>query len=344
MTAARRSFTDQATACAALGAPFSARVLRHLAGLVDPGTALGTRILDWPGDPSARGDAVALRLLGGLHGLVLSGQEPGLARAYAAGGPTETDLAAALAQALRRHTDDLLPWLDSPPQTNEVRRSAVLIAAGHWLQARYGLPLVVSEVGASAGLNLLWDRYGLAAGGRRLGPTDAPFVLAPDWQGLPPPATAPRISAREGVDLRPLDPERDRLRVLSYIWAGQPERMALTTAALDLACRLRPVVRQRDARDWLAGRLSAPQPGRLHLVCHTVVWQYLSPAAQAAGDALIAAAGSRATPDAPLARFAMEADGGRGAALTLTLWPGGERIDCGRADFHGRWVDWHAAP
>ena len=31
------------------------------------------------------------------------------------------------------------------------------------------------------------------------------------------------------------------------------------------------------------------------------------------------------------------------AALTLTLWPGGESLALGRADFHGRWVTWQAA-
>jgi hypothetical protein len=40
----------------------------------------------------------------------------------------------------------------------------------------------------------------------------------------------------------------------------------------------------------------------------------------------------------------MEADGSTepGAALTLTLWPGEKVIPLGRADFHGRWVDWTA--
>ncbi|MEM7710731.1 MAG: DUF2332 domain-containing protein, partial [Pseudomonadota bacterium] len=35
-----------------------------------------------------------------------------------------------------------------------------------------------------------------------------------------------------------------------------------------------------------------------------------------------------------------EADGGRGAAVTLTTWPSGEVRDAARADFHGRWIDW----
>ena len=56
---------------------------------------------------------------------------------------------------MRRHEPFLLASLDSAPQTNEVRRSAVLIEAGHWLTARCGLPLMQSDMGASAGLNLV---------------------------------------------------------------------------------------------------------------------------------------------------------------------------------------------
>lgn len=41
----------------------------------------------------------------------------------------------------------------------------------------------------------------------------------------------------------------------------------------------------------------------------------------------------------------MEADATPGsAALTLHLWPGDRHIALGRADFHGRWIDWQAPP
>lgn len=84
-------------------------------------------------------------------------------------------------------------------------------------------------------------------------------------------------------------------------------------------------------------------PGRLHLIYHTVAWQYLPAEAQIRGEAALASAGGRATSDAPLARFGMEANGsGAGAALSLQLRPKNVRIDFGRFDLHRRWMKWQA--
>lgn len=164
----RGAFRDQARSCAALGSPLMKRLMAGLAARLSPGDPVSDRVLGWPGDPSSQGDSVPLRLAGGLHALILTGRDPDLAAAYAKE-PDPTDAALA---ALRRHPEFLLDRLTSPPQTNEVRRSAPLIAAAHWLTARFGLPLILSELGASAGLNLLWDRYALRIGGRTFGPAD----------------------------------------------------------------------------------------------------------------------------------------------------------------------------
>lgn len=344
MSVVRASFRQQAEACAALGSPLTARLCRLCADRLDSG-AVADRVLRWPGNPDGKADALALRLMGGLHALVLTGADPALTAAYAGADALSDDhLWMVLAKTMDSHAAPLLAWLDSPPQTNEVRRSAVLIAAGHWLAARYGLPLVLSELGASAGLNLMWDRWQLRVATQRLGPSDAPVVLSPDWRGAVPAVCPPLVLDRAGADLLPLHPVRDRLRLLSYIWADQPDRLARTRAALDLAAAGPPPVTQADAVDWLEHRLARPVPGALHMVFHTVAWQYFPAATRTRGEAVLAGAGARATPGAPLARLAMEADdsGLAGAALTLDLWPDGRRIDLGRVDFHGRWVDWQA--
>ena len=324
----------------------TARLLYGLADRIQPGRALADKLLAWPGDISGRGASLPLRLAGGLHALVRTGQDAALAAAYAnPASVTDDELTTLALAAMARHEAFLLGWIESPPQTNEVRRSAVLIAAGHLLAERTGLPLVLSELGASAGLNLLWDRYALRIGAETFGPPDPVLTLSPNWYGPLPPRTRPQVADRAGADLNPLDPVADRLRLLSYIWADQTDRLNRTEAALNAATSLRPRVDRADAIDWLETRLAQPRPGQLHLIYHTIAWQYFPPAIQARGAALLAAAGARATPQAPLAHLAMEADGASpGAGLTLTLWPGNLRIANGRADFHGRWIDWSPGP
>lgn len=332
----RAAFLRQAEVGSNMGSPLMARLMSGLAQALVPGDPVSDAVLGWTGDPSSRSDAVPLRLAGGLHALVLTAADAALSAAYA--DPTANPTGAALA-AVRRHPDFLLDWLNSPPQTNEVRRSAVLIAAAHWLTARFGLPLVLSELGASAGLNLLWDHYALRIGDQSFGPPNPTLTLTPDWTGAPPTKVTPKIVDRRGVDLNPLDPKTDRLRLLAYIWADQADRLAWTRTALDLAAELKPVIDRGDAADWLEVRLTTPTPNVLHLVFHTVAWQYFPPATQSRALAAIKAAGQTA----PVAHLSMEVDGNTpGAALALTLWPGGETIPLGRADFHGHWVDWQA--
>lgn len=333
----------QAEACLALGSPFTARLLSLVADRLRPGTPVAETLLSWPAD-RLQPDAVALRLAGALHHLVLTGQAQVLARLYASrGNVADAQLWHALDAALRLKAGPILDTLALAPQTNEVGRASVYIAAAHWLSAAYRLPLVISELGSAAGLNLLWDQYALVIKDQIWGAPDATIRLAPDWTGPVPPVAQPLIRSRAGVDLNPLDPVADRARLLSYIWADQTERLARLEAALDLATEKRPEITRGNAIDWLETRLSRPIPQAVHLVCHTVAWQYFPEADQARGLAMLARAGGRVRMDEPLAHLSMEADEtGPGAALVVHLWPGNDRIVLGRADFHGRWINWQA--
>lgn len=332
------AFRSQARSCADLGSPFMARLCSLLAQGLRPGTPLTDRLFDWPGDLSPAGDSVPLRLCGALHALARGGRA-GLAAVYPPHDVPEAALWQAVAAALRDESAFIDRFIDLSPQTNDVRRSAALIAAAQWLTARSGLPLVLSELGASAGLNLTFDQYGLIAGGHRHGPADAALTLAPDWRGPALPAVALQVADRRGADIAPLDRRRDADRVMSYLWPDQPHRAALTAAALALPA---PAVDRADAAAWLGARLATARPGHLHLIFHTVAWQYFSPDTVARAEAALEHAGARATTDAPIAHFGMEtcASGRPGAALTLRLWPGDLTLAMGRADFHGRWIDW----
>lgn len=332
------AFARQATACAALGSPFMARLMTLLGECWPhwPAPALVSRITDWPGEIGPEAASIPLRLASGLHALVLSG-DAALAAVWPPADPP--DLAPAVMDALARHEATLLATLERAPQTNEIRRSALLIAVAHLLTAHFRLPLRLSELGASAGLNLWFDRYALHAGGQAFGAADPVLHLTPEWRGALPPSQPFTVVNRAGVDLAPLRAgvAADELRLLSCLWPDQPERLARTRAALTLPP---PPLAAGDASEWLAARLAQPWPGQMHLVYHTIAWQYFPAETQARGAALLAEAGQCST--APLARFGMEPDdsGLPGAALTLHLWPGGHHIPLGRAGFHGEWVEW----
>ncbi len=347
----RQAFEVQAEACATLGSPFTARVLRLLNDLLTRQTAVGRRVLDWSGDPSVGADSVPLRLAGGLHALALSGQNTALAALYPPSASSDrtpdTALKQALTAALTENEALLLDWLNNAPQTNESGRAAALIPAAHMLNSQFNLPIALLELGASAGLNLRWDHVSLDLGSRRLGPKDAgltqTLTLTPDWQGDLPETTTLNITSRKGVDLNPLDPTQylDRLKLLSFIWPDQPDRLARMRAALDLATTFPVKITRSDAIDWLAEELQNPREGVLTIIYHTIAWQYFPQERQIAGKALIEQHGAKATTTSPLAWLSMENDGiGPGALLQLRLWPGDVLVPLGRADFHGRWVTW----
>lgn len=233
--------------------------------------------------------------------------------------------------------------LGSPPQTNEIRRSAAIIPALHLIAQHTGLPLCLSELGASAGLNLLCDRFRLDLPEQTYGPRDSGIVLQPDWTGPAPPVSQLRVTDRAGVDLNPIDTnvQAYTLRLMSYLWPDQRGRMASTHKALELARSSRLELTADDAINWLGPRLTQPRQNQTHVVFHTIAWQYFSASRQTQGARLLAKAGGRATSSAPLAHLSMEADATPGsAALALTLWPGGQTRLLARVDFHGRWVQW----
>lgn len=344
-----RAFERQAAGCRALGSPFTARLVEAIAATADETTAFGRRLSTWPDDPEA--DALALRAASALHALRLRGD----ATVEGVFPPAEVEtpvLEAALRATARAKDRFLAARLDSPPQTNEVGRSAVLLGAHLHLAADTGLPVDLLEIGASAGLNLHFDRYRYALGEdgaarTAWGPTESAALLSCAWTGARPPLEAPiQVATRAGCDLRPLDPSdpHTQARLTAYVWADQPDRLRRLRAALEIAAEsgVRPV--EADAAAWLADQLARPaRPGRVRVVQHSVMWTYLPEATRAEITRLLTRAGAAAAPDAPLAWLRMEGDDVRGSArIELTLWPQGETRTLGRADFHGRWARWDA--
>ncbi|MGO8834551.1 MAG: DUF2332 domain-containing protein [Roseiarcus sp.] len=342
--AARDNFRQQAEWCERLGSPFTARVCRALHRHLTESSAFGATLLNWPGPPKA--DAVALRACGALNALAREGH-PALAPLYPPHRlPLEDEFwlgaQAAIASEDRRLTDSL----KSAPQTNEVARSAALLPGCLEIARRTGLPLALREIGASAGLNLLLDRYRYQYGRFAWGGRDAEVTIACEWRG---PAydfgDAIEVADRRGCDLNPIDATdpASRARMLSYIWPDQDARVARAEAALKLAAREGVRIEAVDAARYAARQLRRGAPGRASVLVHSIVWQYLAEATRAGIGRAVARAAAEATAQAPFAWLRMEAEAGepRGAMVRLSLWPHGPLDEpVAVADYHGRWLEW----
>jgi hypothetical protein len=338
------AFRKQVAWCRALDSPFSARVLASLAADIEAEGILPGIIGDWPGDPVA--DALSLRVLGALHALVLTGAAPALASLYPPhSAASDAVLWQAVLNTVAMHAPFIRAFLTIPPQTNEVGRSAVLL--GGFLEiakATAGLPLRLLEIGASAGLNLIWDRYRYQLGEGAWGDLASPVRLAPRWTGGLPPLDVPMpIASRAACDLAPVDlgDGAARLRLRAFVWADQTDRLARVDQAIGLAQQAGHPVEQADAGDWVADRLAQAQVGQVTVLYHSIMWQYMPAATQRAIEATVLAAGGRASANTPVAWLRFEPAALDAAPdLRLTIWPSGEERVLARAHPHGRAVHW----
>jgi hypothetical protein len=337
------AFANQVAYCVAAGAPVTARVVGGIAAVLASeaqGALLG-RVRGWRGAPLA--DALPLRLAGGLHALHLAGAAAELGPIYR--GEAAED-AAVIAQVIAAHEAALLAWLDGPPQTNEAGRSANFIAAMLWL-AGQGLPprFQCLEIGSSAGINLMLDRYAYDLGGVKAGPRDGVMHFAPEWRGAPPPAQSITVASARGCDVAPVDltDPAQALRLKAYIWPEHTVRFERMDAAIRAARQRKPVIVRSNAADFIETELARPQePGTTRMLMHSVVWQYVPAGQQARVTAAMEAAGTKATPDRPLAWVQVEADRTvHRHKLTVRHWPGGsEAVQLAWSHPHGADVEW----
>jgi hypothetical protein len=328
----------QADACRMIGSPLYAGLLERATEDVE---ALGPTweiLRGHQDDP--RFSVLGLRLLGAVNRLVLTGREPALADAYREGRVPEAW--EQLRGALRRNGNELRGSLERPVQTNEVGRCAALLFGFLDVAGETQLPLRLLEVGASAGLNLRWDRYGYRANGFSWGPGGSPVELAFELDGKQP-TSFPRaieISSRRGCDAAPIDPTtaEGRLTLLAYVWPDQHDRIARMQAALEVADDVPAALDREAAAPWARRMLAEPAPGEATVIYHSIVSQYLSDGEREALFGCIRDAGERADAKAPLAWLRMEPNDDR-ADVHLTLWPGGEDRKLARAGYHGTPVE-----
>ena len=334
----REAFRIQAYYCRSNASPIYARIASALADGLDRGSRTGARVLDWSGEPTR--DALPLRVIGGLHALVLASKDAELAAVFA--GEID-DPAAVINRALVDNDDAVLPWLDGPPQTNEPGRSAALMTGLIEVARRFGPKLELLEIGSSAGLNLLIDRYRIDLGGTMVGPAASPVTITPDWRGAAPAPVPLEIVSVRGCDVAPMDATDPLVeaRLAAYVWAEEPQRLIRVRQAIAIM-RTRGVdLARADAADWIEAQLAVSQvEGVTRVLMHSVVWQYLpEPVAERIRKAM-RAAGARASGSRPLAWVMMEPDRALGyQVIRVRHWPEGEawRV-VGTSHAHGRWI------
>ena len=293
--------------------------------------------------------AYTLRLLGGVHRMVLSGDAPDLAKHYpSTGGDGDVDAVwPAYAALLAARPPAVLDALRRPPQTNEVGRTGALVPGMLVVATETGLPLRFREIGSSAGLNLRVDQYWFGQDGEGWGRSDSAVRLTDLWSPtLPPLSTEAVIADRRGCDRNPIDAtsEDAALTLLSYVWPGQDARFVLLRAALDIARETPVPIDQDEASAWVETQLAEPAPGVATVLYHSVVWQYLDDETRSRVTGAIEAAGARATSNDPVAWLRLEPTPHDyfPAELRLTLWPGGEERLLATSGFHGGAVTWLA--
>jgi hypothetical protein len=274
-----------------------------------------------------------LQLLGGLHYLALSeGADP-----WRDPVPVLHERREWLRRFLQRQS----------VQTNEVQRSWILLPCFLEIVRRTGSEtLDLIELGSSAGLNLVWDRYGYRFEQGTWGDPDAELVLAGEERRLVPAELlnlTPSVRHRRGIDLSPLDVTRPdhALLLKSFVWADQHARLERLDRAIETLRSDPPELEQGDVVKRLPKLLDERLPGALTVVFQTAVRGYLSQKAWKRMLGTLDEAGRKF----PLALVSVSrpAPGEhRYWGLWLRLWPDGEKRLLAHAGFHGQWLEWLA--
>ena len=297
-----------------------------------------------------RKDALSLRVAGALHHATLVGATPSSRRSYpAARADWSMDEVWPSARAfLARERAAVAEFIRSAPQTNETRRSIALLAGFLAFAHEHAGPIETLEIGASAGLNLHWDRFAYRTASWSWG-GDSPVVIDAEWKGAAPPLAAThRRAPPRGVGSESARHRRSgRAPAPQVLRLGRPARPPRALRRRRRARARRRRARRARRRRGVARRAAAAararrRHGRLPLDL---------PAVPAARDARRdrgrdRVGGRRATPAAPLAWLRLEPEAVLGGPLDsvrmlldLTIWPGGERRILAATDGHVRSVE-----
>jgi len=274
---------------------------------------------------------VPIRLLGGLHYLALG---------------DGTDPWTATHETIAEHRQWLSCFVaEQDVQTNEVGRCFALLPAFLGLARASGRRVDLLELGPSAGLNLLVDRYGYRYGNGVWGAMDAVVLSGAELGRVPADLLAVelQVGRRRGIDLNPVDVSTDEgVRLLtSFVWADQWHRLERLRRAIDVARREPPELLHGDYVELLPQLLAERDRDALTIVFQTASTQYIEPERyQRVRDALRAAAEDGPLGWASTQRFDEEDERGAGYPLEVALWPRHDARVVARMGYHGEWLDY----
>lgn len=247
------------------------------------------------------------------------------------------------------HMPELVPLIENRvTNTNEIARCSSLHPGFRAVANEAGESLHLIEIGPSAGLNLLWDRYRVRYQSAdeivAVGPDDAPLTIDCELRGgkIPPAGPSPRIASRVGLEHNPVDlsdaGQRDWLKAL--VWPDQLARFERLERAIALF-RVHPAeIRAGDALSLLPDAMAQTPENEPLCVYHTyVIYQLSAEMREALDNILIMASlrrpvwrlsceGSLAfVGEAPM-RLRHYADGQKNSRVLALCHP------------HGAWLDW----
>lgn len=289
----------------------------------------------------ARSVAVDDIVLGYLGGLPADKRQPNLlfaAARYLLGAVPSADTLRALVLEAPEQLQKVMQQRRT--QTNEAARCATLLPA----LARLPQPLALIEVGASAGLVLLPDRYSYDYDGHCITGLDprAPTLRCSIDGPVPLPSSVPDVIWRRGLDLNPLDlaSDTDVQWLECLIWPGQEDRAERLHAAVTAARRDPPMVQRGDLLDDLAHLVAdAPTEAATVVVFHSAVLAYVDAAKRAAFARLIDRLGVHwISNEAPAVLPLTSGDDGDGFRLVEN----GIAV-LAHTDPHGSWIRWSTA-
>jgi hypothetical protein len=267
-----------------------------------------------------------LRLLGGLHYLVLGGE-------------------ASWDDPLEEHREFLTEFVATQGvQTNEVQRSWVLLPLFLRVAQRTGTEeFDLVELGSSAGLNLVWDRYRYVYEAGEWGGPEARLTLSAEEKKPVPGgllALSPRVRRRVGIDRNPIDVTTDEgARLLKcFVWAGQSERLERLDRAIESLRADPPELLRGDIVEELPAVLAERRPDVLTVIFETATLGYLPEGGVESVRATLDEAGRSG--NLVFVGTGRGRTGDKHWGLRIVYYPGADREFAGEADYHGAWLDW----